>query len=146
MAALKFSLSIDHTPNANPRTLFQVVAPASQRLLLLGIELMPLGATAATAPIPFDVVRQTTAGTASSLSAVKTAPDAAESVQATAQQTFTAEPTLGESKFQFSLHQQGSRLWTPPSGAIVIAGGERWGLRYLSSTFVQVKVQAFFEE
>lgn len=146
MAALKFTLSVDRTPAANPETLWQVIAPANHRLLLFAIELMPLGSTAATAPIPFDVVRQTTAGTASSLTPIKEAPDAAESIQSTAQKTFTVEPTLGESKFQFSLHQQGSRLWTPPSGPIVIAGGERWGLRYLSSTFVQTKVQAYFEE
>ncbi len=146
MSALRFNLRVDRTPDGNPETLFQFLAASNHRALLLGIEIMPQGVTAGVAPVLFDVVTQTDAGTASSGTFVKDLPAASETIQASCQVTFTAEPTLGSIIHEFSLHQQGSRLWTPPGGPMIIPGSQRIGFRYKSGSFVNCGVFAYFEE
>jgi hypothetical protein len=146
MSAVKFNLRVARTPVANPETLFQFLAASNHRALLLGIEIMPQGVTAGVAPVIFDIVTQSDAGTASSGTFVKDLPAAAETIQASAQVTFTAEPTLGSILHEFSLHQQGSRLWLPPTGPMIIPGSQRIGLRYKSGSFVAIDVMAYFEE
>lgn len=147
MAQLNTYWEVERLPVANPETLAQIEAPANQRILLRAIEIMPLGATGATAPIKFDVCLQTTAGTSSAGGTPELrAPVGNEAVQATMLKTFTAEPGTSTPKHSFTLHQQGARTWAPPDGPIVIEGGTRLGIRYVSATFVTVKLALYMEE
>lgn len=141
-----------HTPDANPRTLFQVLAPANQRITIYGGEFGLGGADPSTVPVLFDWVLQTTAGTASALTPQYQDRGIAETKLATLQKDFTAEPTLstvtdaaGDIYIYFTIHQQGTYLWRPPF-PIVVGGGERVGLRYRSATFVAVTFTLFIEE
>lgn len=147
MAGQRFTHTIQRTPAANPETLVQYVAPTHQRVELISIDLGPLGASAATAPLVLDVVRQSTAGTASDDSAalVKLDPAAAENLLTTCRKTFTVEPTLTAVLFSITLHQQASRLWVPPS-RIFIPGGGRVALRNITATFVDWKINVTLEE
>lgn len=139
------------TPVANPETVAQIVAAANTRVVLLAVEINPLGATAATAPIPFNLVVQTDAGGMSDDSAqiVADAPVASETRQTTILKRGGAEPaSTAKNAGQLSIHQQGSRLWVPPNARreIIIAGGTRLGLRYASATFVSTQITLYFEE
>lgn len=134
-----------HTPNANPRTLFQVLAPANQRITIHGGDFGLGGSDPSTAPVLFDWLLQTTAGTASALTPQYQDRGIAETKLATLQKDFTAEPTASSILIYFTIHQQGTYLWRPVF-PIVVGGGERVGLRYNSATFVAVTFTLFIEE
>lgn len=134
-----------HTPDANPRTLFQVLAPANQRITIYGGDFSLGGADPSTAPVLFDWLIQTTAGTASALTPQYQDRGIAETKLATLQKDFTAEPTAGSILIYFTIHQQGTYLWRPVF-PIVVGGSERIGLRYRSATFVAVTFTLFIEE
>lgn len=146
MSRFNFTYEVTHTPNANPRTLCQIVTPTNQRVFLAFIDVQPGGSTGATAPIPFDMLLQTTAGTGSGGSFVKSLPQAAETIQTTVLDTFTAEPTASDIVDSFALHQQGHQTWIPSGGGIIIPGNSRLGIRYKSSTFVEVTLRLHLEE
>ena len=148
MADQLFTHTFQRLAVANPETLVQYAAPSHQRVKLVSIHFGPLGASAATAPIVFDVARQTGAGTSADDSAamVKMEPAAAENLQTTCRKTFTAEPTSPITLHTITLHQQATYLWVPPTGPIIIPGGGRVGLRYLSAVFVDCKFTVTLEE
>lgn len=135
------------TPNANPRTLFQVGAPANQRVLIHGGDFSLAGSDPSTVPVLFDWLLQDDAGTASGLTQQyqdrQTSP--LQTVQATLQHTATVEPTPNSILIYFTIHQQGTYLWRPVF-PIWVGGGEFVGLRYRSSTYVDVTFTLYIEE
>lgn len=78
------------------KTLLQVVAPTHQRLRIKRMKVDFQGASAAAKPARVRLLRQTTAGTASAGTVVKTDPNGSETVQSTSQVTFTVEPTASD--------------------------------------------------
>lgn len=139
------------TPAANPTTLYQILAAANRRTVLHGIEVMPLGATAATAPLLFDICLQDDANglvIAADATKPKDWPEMAETVQTTVLQQNGGEPTTSTVKREFSLHQMGTRAWVSiqPFKEIIIPGGVRMGVRYLNATFVPVRMSFSLEE
>jgi hypothetical protein len=81
--------------SAAAKTLLQVVAGSTKRLAVKSFEVSFDGADSTKTPILVELLRQTTAGTASALTLVKH-DEASEAAIATAQQTVTAEPTAGD--------------------------------------------------
>lgn len=134
-----------HTPNANPRTLFQAYIAAGQRLKIYQLDISLQGSTPATAPVLMDWIIQTTAGTASSLTAQKQDRGIGETIQGSFTKDFTAEPTAGATLIPFSLHQQATWPQRMPF-EIIVKGDERVGLRYRSSTYVPVTYTVYVEE
>lgn len=147
MSKLDFMYSVTYGGGAGPKTIAQFQAPTNQRVLLKEIELMPAGASGATAALDFELAVQDGAGTSSddSGSLEKHDPEGAETVQTTIRNAFTAEPSTNTRKHALSLHQQGSRTWRPLQ-PVVIPGGSRLGLRYLSGLSVGCDVIFHLEE
>lgn len=81
--------------SAAAKTLLQVIASSTKRLQVKSFEVSFDGVDSTKTPILVQLIRQTTAGTASSLTLVKN-DEASEAIIATAQQTFTVEPTSGD--------------------------------------------------
>ena len=77
------------------QTLVQFVAPATSRLRVVELSISFDGATATAVPVDVDLLRQTTAGTASAGTVVKW-DEADPAPSPTAQVAFTAEPTAGD--------------------------------------------------
>lgn len=128
------------------RTLVQVVAPANQRVTIYGADIALGGADPSTAPVLFDWLTQTSAGTSAGLTPQYQDRGIAEAKLATLLKTFTgAEPADPVTLIYFTIHQQGTYLWRPPF-PIVVGGGERVGLRYNSATFVAVTFTLYIEE
>lgn len=146
MAALKWMHKTNFN-NSGTKTVCQIKAPTNQRAVLRRVELIPKGASGATAPLDFDLSLQDDAGTSTDDSAAiqKSAPVAAETVQTTVRTAFTAEPSTSTPKDHFSLHQQGARTWEPVD-PVVIEGNTRLGLRYLSALTVDCDFALYFEE
>lgn len=128
------------------RTLFQVLAPANHRVTIYGADISLGGADPSTAPVLFDWLIQTSAGTSAGLTPQYQDRGIVETKLATLLKTFTgAEPTGPTTLIYFTCHQQGTYLWRPMF-PIVVGGGERVGLRYNSATFVAVTFTVFIEE
>lgn len=135
------------TTGTSAKTLVQLIAAANHAVLLDDIEVAFNGVSATAEPIRIRVLRQTTAGTATSLTLVKDPDDAAETLQTTASHTATAEPTAGDVLLETYCHPQTGWSWSVPrERAIKIGGGDRVGIEVLAAASVSATVRAGGEE
>ena len=88
------------------KTLLQVVAAANHGLGVKKAAVSFKGVSNTDAPVLVEIVRQSTAGTMTSLTPVKSPDDTDETLQVTAQHTATAEPTEGDVLFRELIHPQ----------------------------------------
>ncbi len=153
MSRVNFTLvRPSYTPDANPETIMQILAGTNHRVVIAGADISLQGTTPSNAPVIFDFLVQTTAGTAGS-----GATTVAEVLQDRGQDedpelTITcydgsgaAEPTASSVIAEFSIHEQGTFPWRPEK-PIIVKTAERVGLRYKRATFVAVSVTLYCEE
>lgn len=116
-------------------TILQVVAAINHqvRLLAWGVSFAGTGVT--DPPVRAELVRQTTAGTSAALTLVKWNNSDGDTIDATALQDFTAEPTLGDILMAERVHPQaGYELWFPVDAIPIIGAGDRLGVRVITGT------------
>lgn len=149
MAGKFFTLAVSVAHDSSALTVAQFLVATNARALLHNIAVQPRGSTAATAPLRWTLGTQDGAGTSSSASAdlIKVAPTYSASIGTTALKTFTAEASTHTDKYNISVHMQGTLLWLPPKGPIVMESAERWGLKYAASqSSLTVDYQFLLEE
>lgn len=132
MAAFQINLNTAEVAltAATARTILQAVAPTNQVVKLLGWGVYFDGVLSTAEPVVVELVRQTNAGTMTSLTPVKVDPGRDETIQTTAQHTATAEPTTTDVVSRVEVHPQaGYEIVLPFSQEIIIPGGGRLGLR-----------------
>lgn len=130
-------------------TLIQLVAAANHRVKILRWGVFFDGTTVTDEPIQVELLRQTTAGTASALTPVKADDSIADTLQTTAQQDFTVEPAAGDILDSIEVHpQQGYEIIYPLGQEFIIGGGDRIGLRVTTPAGVNPNARAkiVFEE
>lgn len=121
------------------QSFIQIVAASNHRVKIKRIIISGQGITVADTPVTFEVLKQTTAGTSSALTLVKTNDSDDETLEVTALKTFTAEPTAGNIKFSKNVPSTGQwELVFPLGFELFVNGGERLGVRAL--TAVQASV------
>lgn len=126
------------------KTLVQVVAASNHRILVRRIHASFKGVVTTDAPILVEVLRQTTAGTSSALTPVKLNSSDDETLQTTAREAVTVEPTASDILLRREVHPQGGFDWVARFGEeIVVPGGARLGLRVTAG--VSVSAVAGFE-
>ncbi len=131
---------------ATAKTVLQLVAPANQRLKIKGWGVFFDGVSASAEPVQCRLLRQTTAGTMTSLTPVKLCAGS-ETVQATAQHTATVEPTAGDVLDPVEVHPQaGYEKQIPPDMKMEVPGGGRVGIECTAPAGVNVRAKIFFEE
>jgi len=149
MARLQFTLNptAEIVTGTSAKTLVQVVAPTNQRVAILGWGIY-FDATSVTAePIQVELLRQTTAGTMSSLTPRKVDSDVGTAIQSTAQHTSTAEPTAGDILQSLEVHpQSGYECVFPLGQEFVVPGGGRVGLRVTAPATANARVFMRCEE
>lgn len=119
------------------KTLAQVVAASNHRLLIKEISVSFQGTSNTAAPILVRVLRQTTAGTTSALTPVKTNSADDETLQVTARHTATAEPTASDVLMTELVHPQTGYTWQAPfGGELVVPGGGRLGIEVTAAASV----------
>lgn len=129
------------------KTLLQLVTPTNQRVKLKELSVSFAGVSNTQKPVRVDLLRQTTAGTSAALALVKEDDTTPESIQTTALQTFSAEPTAGDVIRSWEIHPQTSQtIQLPIEDEIVIGGAKRVGLRVTADTTVDVTAYARCEE
>ena len=116
--------------SAAAKTVLQVAAGATKRLAVKSFEVSFDGTSSTSTPVLVELLRQTTAGTASALTLVKH-DEASEAAIATAQQTFTVEPTAGDVLASVYLSPAGGiySYQFPLGDEPVVAASGRVGLR-----------------
>ncbi|RLF30319.1 MAG: hypothetical protein DRN14_00250 [Thermoplasmata archaeon] len=129
------------------KTLLQLVAAANHRVKVKEISISFDGTSNTAAPILVEVLKQTDAGTMSSLTPVKIDEDGDETLQTTAQHTATAEPSSGNVNMREQVHPQGGYTWQAPfGGELVINGGDRLGIAVTAGADVNAVARMIFEE
>jgi len=131
---------------ATAKTVLQLVAPTNQRLKLKRWGVFFDGTSGTAEPVQVRLLRQTNAGTMSSLTPVKQVAGS-ETVQTTAQHTATAEPTAGDVIDVAEVHpQSGYEVIIPFDMPVEVPGGGRIGIECTAPATVNVRAKLVFEE
>ncbi|HYE76967.1 MAG TPA: hypothetical protein VEI97_03180 [bacterium] len=132
---------------ATAKTIIQLVAASNHRVKLLSWGVYFDGTSTTAEPVQVRLLRQTTAGTMTSLTPVKRDDSIGETLQTTAQHTATAEPTAGDVLEVKEVHpQMGYEKIYPFGGEVIIGGGDRLGIEVTAPAVVNVRAEMAFEE
>lgn len=129
------------------KTVVQIIAPANIRLRVKGWSVSFDGTSTTAAPVLVRLLRQSTAGTVTSLTLTKMGMAGSETIQSTAGHTATAEPTAGDVLDAVNVHPQGGfeKVFLP-GDEIIIPGGGRLGIECTAGAAVNVLPKIWFEE
>lgn len=132
---------------ATAKTVLQIVAPTNQRVLVRSMSVTFAGTNPIAAPATIRVLRQTTAGTVSSLTLIKDNNSDDETIQSTAGYNATAEPTASDVLATYRCHTQSGLVMDFPWNSPLIAkGGSRLGIEITSTEAVTCNVCLKCEE
>lgn len=123
-------------------TALQLIAAANHRVYVDKIDVSYKGIVVTDAPILTRIVKQTTAGTVTSLTPVKSNASDDETLQITASHTSTADPTTTDLLDSGEIHPQTARRFGP----LWIPGGGRIGVEITAGASTTVIVSASGEE
>ena len=129
-----------------PKTVVQIIAPANQRLKIKRWGVFFDGVAGTAAPVQVRLLRQTDAGTVTSLTPVKQVAGS-ETVQTTAGYNASSEPTEGDIIDIAEVHpQSGYEVVIPFDMPIEVPGGGRVGIDCRAPAGVNVRGKIVFEE
>ena len=130
------------------KTLLQIVAATNVRVKVAEFSISFNGTSNTATPIFVEIVRQTSAGTMTSLTLRKNNTNDDETLQTTAQHTATVEPTDGgDVPFSETVHPQTGYTWQSPfAREYIVPGGTRLGLRVTAAASVSALARFGAEE
>jgi len=132
---------------ATAKTIVQLVAASNHRVKVTRWGVFFDGTDVTEEPVQVEIVRQSTAGTSSANTPKKLDDSLAESLQTTARENCTAEPTTGDILYRYNIHpQQGYETVYPFGQEIKVGGGGRLGIRCTAPAAVNVNTFIEFEE
>lgn len=132
---------------ATAKTVLQIIAPTNQRVLIRSLRVTFAGTNPVAAPATVRVLRQTTAGTVTSLTLVKDNNSDDETIQSTAGYNATAEPTASDVLETYRCHtQSGLIIDFPWNSPLIAKGGSRIGIEITSAEAVTCNICAKCEE
>lgn len=115
---------------ATAKTVLQARAPTNQRVVLLRWGVFFDGVSVTGEPVQIELMFQTTDGTMTSITPKKIDGSLGETVQTTAGENATSEPTEGDFIAAFNVHpQQGLMIVYPLGQEPVMGGGDRIGIK-----------------
>lgn len=132
---------------ATAKTVLQINAPAQQRLLIRRVGIFFDGASTTAVPVLCRLMIATTAGTASALTLNKLVASDTETIQSTASENATVEPTKTTVLDQWLIHpQMGIDLTYAFGQEKVVNGGSRVALEITAPAVVNVRAKIDFDE
>jgi hypothetical protein len=144
MAGVGFSIQTAKiATGTSAKTIAQLVASANVRAVVDELSISFDGTVNSGTPILVEAVRQTSAGTMSAQTVRKTNNSDQETLNTTAQNTATAEPTdSGDVPWSELVHPQTGYTWQAPYGKeISVQGGTRLGIRVTAAAGVNCVVR-----
>ena len=131
---------------ATALSVLQIVAPAHQRLKVKSWGVFFDGVSGTAEPVEVRLVRNTDAGTFSSVTPVKQVAGS-ETVQTSAGHTATVEPAVGDVLDVAEVHpQSGYEKLIPFDMPIEVPGGGRLAIECTAPAGVNVRAKIIFEE
>lgn len=128
------------------RTVLQLLAPTNHRVKVLGWGVFFDGINTAAEPVQVRVLRQTSAGTMTTVVALSLAP-ISEVIQTLAYHSASVEPTASDTLDVIECHpQQGYEVKFPMGQEIILPGAGRLGIECIAPASVNVRAKFFFEE
>lgn len=132
---------------ATAKTVLQLVAASNHRVRVPRWGVAFEGTTTTAEPVLVRLLRQTTAGTMSAATPVKTDDSLGETLQTTAQYNASAEPTAGDVLFTWKVHPQTAYEKVYVMGTeVIIGGGDRLGIECTAPANVDCRAFFDFEE
>jgi len=129
------------------KTMIQLIAAANHAIKITEFGVSFNGVNNTHEPILVDLLRQTTAGTMSSLTLVKADDSGGDTLDTTAQHTATAEPTGSDVLRSLYVHPQtGAVVPVTDDAPIIVGAGDRLGLRVTAANDVSCAAHIAFEE
>ena len=128
------------------KTLLQLVAPANQDIVIREVGISFDGTNVTATPIDVAVLFETSAGTATALTPTKVDERTPTALQSTAQDNFSAEPSLGGEILRWYVHPQTGLVWqaTPYQNEIIVKGGDRVGLKIATTPSASIDANIYF--
>jgi hypothetical protein len=149
MAGLRFTASSGEIATGTAaKTGVQILAPANHRVLVTGWTISCKGTNPNQTPILVEIIQQSSAGTMTGGTAVKTDPGYPETLQTTVTVNASAEPT-GSTVVRSEYVQVAGGGYTERYSheeAIPVPGSGRLGLRVTADTNTNVRVGFICEE
>lgn len=131
---------------ATPKTVLQLTAPTNQRLMVKRWGVFFDGVTPTNEPVVVKLIKQSTAGTATSQSPVILSAGS-ETLQATGNYNATVEPTTTAVLDILEIHpQQGWMEFVPLDQGLPIVGGGRLGINITAPANVNCVAKFIYEE
>ena len=131
---------------ATTKTVLQLIAPANTSLAVIGFEVSFDGVSNTAEPVIIQILRQTTAGTVTARTPLKT-KDKSTALQSTGSENASVEPTAGDVLKTFHVHPRAGVLYPfNIDNEIEIAGGGRLGLKLTAPAAVNCLATINFEE
>jgi hypothetical protein len=129
------------------KTILQVVAPAGIILAVQELLISFDGISNTAEPVQVELLRQTTAGTMSARSPLKT-KDTSTALQCTGQENATVEPTAGDILRAYEVHPQAGSIYSfpLPDSEVEVPGGGRLGVRINAPAAVNCRATLVGEE
>jgi hypothetical protein len=145
MAGVFFSAQVEVAVSTSTKTLVQLYAATDHRALVHEVGISFNGITASEEPVRVELVRQTNAGTMGPLTLQKINESDSETLQSTAKQAASGEPTGSNVVWGARVHPQSGLQWKPRI-PIVVPGNSRLGLRVTATTDVDAMATLLCEE
>jgi hypothetical protein len=131
---------------ATAKTVIQVVSASNHRVKIKRWGVYFDGVSPTAKPVQVRLLRQSSAGTMSSLTPTKLGTES-ETIQTTAQHTATAEPTAGDVLDIAEVHpQSGYEVIFPAGEEIDVPGSGRVGIECTAPAVVNVRAKIIAEE
>jgi hypothetical protein len=129
------------------KTVLQLVAATNSLVAVQGVDLSFDGTSNTAEPVQWEIVRQTTAGTMTSRTPLKT-KDTSTALTSTGQENATAEPTPTDILACGHIHPQAGMLYVLPlpDGEVEMATATRLGLRINAPAAVNCRARIHGEE
>lgn len=130
------------------KTLVQIAAPTNHRVKVVRWGVFFDGVSVSAEPASIRLLRQTSSGTMSALTANPLDDSLAETLQTLAQSNATAEPSAGAVVDTIEVHPQtGYEMIYPLGQEVIVGGGDKLGIECtLNSNGVNAKAKLIFEE
>jgi hypothetical protein len=132
---------------ATAKTVIMVKAPTNQRLVVLEWTVAFNGTATTNTPVTVELVRYSSDGTMSALTARKTNPSLPETIQSTWTHTASSEPSVSEVLDTFLVHPQTGHVYPLPlTREWEVPGAGRFGIKCTAAQSVSVVPRLVAEE
>jgi hypothetical protein len=132
---------------ATAKTVLQINAPTNQRVKVTRIGIFFDGASTTAVPVLIRLMVATTAGTATALTLNKIVSSDSETIQTTATENASAEPTKTTLLDEWLIHpQQGGDFTLAMGQEFWCLGGQRLALEVTAPAVVNTRCKLFCEE